>query len=203
MSDVASVRLLVEGYLDEALLRKAIGHFTGLEVNNCYGKRGNPYIRKKIADFSKAAGPRFPLVCLVDLDREDCVLRLIEQLLPGGAPPGFLLRVAVREMEAWLLADRDGMARFTGAPLDKIPPEPDACADPKREIVALVRQYGKPGLKKDIVPAAGSSAPVGPGYAPQIARFIHDVWNPDNALAHSRSFARAVQALRQINADER
>lgn len=195
------MRLLVEGYLDEALLRRTISYFTRLEVHNCYGRQGSLYIRKKIADFSRAAAPQFLLVCLVDLDREACVLDLIGTLLPGGAPPGFLLRVAVKEMEAWLLADRGGMAQFTGAPLDKVPPEPDARDDPKREIVALVRQYGKPSLKKDIVPAVGSSAPVGPGYAPQIIQFIHETWNPDNALVHSRSFARAVQALRQLDTE--
>ncbi|HEY7320113.1 MAG TPA: hypothetical protein VIE89_21300, partial [Candidatus Binatia bacterium] len=46
-------------------------------------------------------------------------------------------RVAVREVEAWLLADRERISRFLSVPLSRIPTNPEGERDAKEVMVSL------------------------------------------------------------------
>ena len=99
----------VEGDLDEVVLRRLMAE-AGLPVGSIYGKTGKDHLRKRIQDYNNAA--RFgPWIVLVDLDRDaDCAVSLYRNWLLEPSP-NLLFRVAVRAVEAWLLADRR-MAEF-------------------------------------------------------------------------------------------
>lgn len=199
MSLPIHVSLVVEGQTDERVLTKIINTYTpGLVINTCFGKRGIAYIREKAHGFAKTASSQSPYICLIDLDREDCPLKVIGDCLPDGGHDFFVLRVAVKEVEAWLLADAHNMARFLSAPSDKIPRYPDQCADPKRDLIDLARRHGNTKLKRNLVPDEGSSAKVGRSYGSEIDRFIIEHWDIAAAQENSPSLRRAIAAVQRL-----
>lgn len=52
-------------------------------------------------------------------------------------------RIAVREVEAWLLADAEQAAGFLAVPLARIPAEPETLPDPKATLIALAGRSRK------------------------------------------------------------
>ena len=78
------------------------------------------------------------MLVLVDLDRpEPCPADLIESILPAPRASKLLFRVAVMEVESWVMADRVAFARFLSVPLHRIPDEPDTILQPKEAIVSI------------------------------------------------------------------
>jgi len=106
-----------------------------------------------------------------------------------------LFRVAVREVEAWLLADRVGIAKYLNLPLAKTPQHPEHEVDPKQSLINLVRKCKKRRLVEELVPATGSSASVGPLYNTRMGDFVRDIWNIQRAVENSDSLSRAVNRI--------
>jgi hypothetical protein len=127
----------VEGSVDEAVIRRLIG-YVGLTPGPIYGKKGKDDLRKKIRAYNLAA-QHAPWVILVDLDNDaDCAPALRQAWLSNPAP-NLCFRVAVRQVEAWLMADRETLAKFLGIPQDKIPrahPKNGKTWSPGREVTA-------------------------------------------------------------------
>lgn len=99
----------VEGMVDEAVVRRLIAHAGG-QLGTVYGRHGKPSLREKIDGYNNAA-KRAPWLVLVDLDHdEDCAPPLREAWIPNPAPH-LCFRIAVREIEAWLLADAETLAQ--------------------------------------------------------------------------------------------
>jgi hypothetical protein len=193
------VNFLVEGLVDEIVLRRIVSLFEQLSPNVFYGLRGIDYIIANIAPFSRTANPACPMVCLVDLDSDLCPVTRVRELRPSDASSSFILRIAVRTVESWLLADARGFAHWAGVPLAKIPSASEDDPAPKGTLIALVRQYSAPALKRDIVPEAGSTAKVGKAYVPRIQEFVTSSWNPEAAAANAPSLARALAALARLS----
>ena len=158
------VSLAAEGLLDEQVLRRLLTH-TGRDYvpTVCYGKRGKDHLRQNIARFNHAA-EYTPYVILTDLDNDDCAPQLIDRWLPQGRHSNLTLRIAVREVEAWLLADRERFARFLGVAESKIPLLPDEVRDPKLLVVNLARQSRKRAVREDLVPVSGGTSQVRKNY---------------------------------------
>jgi hypothetical protein len=135
---------------------------------------------------------------LVDLNCDaDCAPILRGEWLPRVARL-MCFRVAVREIEAWLLADRERFARFLGVPVARIPFEPETVADPKRFVVDLARRSNKREIREDLVPRPGSGRVVGPGYTSQLSDFVQRVWRPEAAAETADSLRRALDCLRRV-----
>jgi hypothetical protein len=117
---------------------------------------------------------------------------LIANWLPGGKDVRLLFRVAVRETESWLLADRYAFAELLGISVANVPDRPDDLNNPKATLLDLVRKSKRRDLKKDILPAPGVSFPVGLGYNDQLSRFVRERWDSRKAAQSSPSLARAV-----------
>ena len=83
-----------------------------------------------------------------------------------------LFRVAVREIEAWLMADSEGLAQFLGVRRGRIHNDPESIADAKRTIVELGRLSRKREIREDLVPRPGSGRIVGPRYSSRLAEFV-------------------------------
>ena len=77
---------------------------------------------------------------LTDLDDGPCPSDLIGGWLTSPRHPNLILRVAVREVEAWLLADAGNLAKFLGIDEARIPAIPEEIRDPKAMLVELARQ---------------------------------------------------------------
>ena len=131
----------------------------------------------------------------MDLDQNPCAPQLRGQWGVTDLPKSMLFRVAVREAEAWVLADREGFAEFAGIPVNKISPTPEVLADPKRELINLVRRSRNKRLATELVPAQGSAVAIGPLYNERLGVFVRERWDVDAAMAHAPSLARTFDRL--------
>lgn len=199
MAGRAAISAAVEGYVDEAVLHQIVRH-AGISLSNVYGRMGKPSLLKSIPGYNAAAN-HSPWIVLVDLDHDcDCAPPCARKWLPDPAPY-MCFRLVVRSIEAWLLADRDRIAKFLGVRQNLIPADPDAIADPKRTLVDLARQSRRRALRSDIVPRDGSGRSVGPLYTTRMIEFIQDEragWRADHALDISVSLKRCMERLRQL-----
>jgi hypothetical protein len=107
-------------------------------------------------------------------------------------------RIAVRELEAWLLADRDGFSRFFAVPFRLVPFAPDTIEDPSLEIVKLLRSSTSQQKRRAMIPAQGSAVAFGPLYEAELIEFGTDHWSLRRAIRGSDSLARAHSSLRQL-----
>lgn len=188
----------VEGATDEAVVRRLIRH-VGAEPGPVYGKKGKPDLRLRIQGFNHAAH-RAPWLVLVDLDQDAaCAPPMRSEWIPHPATQ-LCLRVAVRAMEAWLMADTDALATFLGVAATRLPADPEAEVMPKRTLVNLARRSRRMAIRKDMVPRDGSGRSEGPAYASRIIEFTSNHWRPDVAAARSDSLRRAIACLRRLAA---
>lgn len=191
---------VVEGTADRAALTRL---FAWVGLPGCptiHLTRGKNELDRKLAGLNQAARGSSWLV-LRDLDRDaDCAPELVRSLLPHPSP-GMLLRIPVRALEAWLLADRPGMARFLGISESRIPEQPETLERPKRSLVDLARKSRKIALRKDMVPDPGLSSEVGPAYSARIIEFVSRHWDPERAAVHSESLNRCLQRLRRLTVE--
>lgn len=186
----------VEGLVDEAVLRRLIDQAGG-ETGTVYGRKGKPYLRQRIGGFNQAA--RYsPWVVLVDLDGDaDCAPTLCDEWLPDPAP-NLCFRVAIREVEAWLLADAETLARFLSVARRSVPDDPERLPKPKAAMVNLGRQSRKGAIRKDMVPRRGSGRSVGPAYTSRLVEFASTTWRPEVAAERCDSLKRAIWCLRRL-----
>jgi len=175
----------VEGIVDEAVACRLISH-AGAVPGDVYGKIGKSFLRRGIKGYNNSAKRALWFV-LVDLDHDaDCAPPLCSDWLPNKAP-GLCFRVAVRAVEAWLLADAERLAKFLGVAPSKMPAD-------------LARGSRRRDIREDMVPRPGSGRPVGPAYASRLIEFASKHWRPDIAGRHADSLKRAIRCIKQITA---
>lgn len=195
--NLAYVHLLVEGALDEPVLRQITKHNSSIEVVACSVKHGKQNLRAQINNYNRAAvSQRF--ICLVDLDNDECAPSLIRQWLPEGRHPNFLFRVVIREVESWLMADRKNFAEYMGVNFNKIPPYPDSENDPKQLVVNLAKRSKFKRIRQNMIPRENSTSKVGKAYIDELSVFAAKYWNIDAACQNSSSLQRAVMAVKNI-----
>lgn len=193
------INLAVEDQLSEAVLRKILRYTKRpYAVGTCFCKGGYGYLKKSIRGFNNAAKAT-PFLVLTDLDVIECPPTLLQEWLPHPKNPNLLFRIAVREVEAWLLAHRDGFARFLGIQRRLIPSNVDAIKDPKRLLLNLAARSKNRQRREAIVPAPSSTARVGPDYNGQLIGFVENYWGVAEAMKNSYSLQRTVNAVNNFN----
>lgn len=194
---MAVINVLVEGDVDEFIATKII-HTAGHERGVVYGRQGYRYIKNKCSGFNAAAQGGY-ILSLVDLMDTgfDCPPTLIDSWLPNRHA-NFVFRVVVREIESWVLADSNAVARFLQINRNKIPSEVERLPDPKQTFINLIRNCRAKNLREEMVPSEGSTASVGKLYSSNMARFVRDYWNVEEACSNSASLSRCVQKLNEI-----
>jgi hypothetical protein len=185
--------------VDEAVLRRLVDEL-GSITGPVYGKNGKPYLLNKLNAYNQAA--RFtPWVILIDLDHDDdCAPPYRKSCLPHPAPY-MCFRVAVRETEAWLLADRERLAKFLSVGVSRIPLDPERLDSPKSTMVEVARHSRRRGVREDMVPRTGSGRKIGPAYTSLLIEFARDSrqgWRPDVAAKSSDSLKRCMRRLEQL-----
>jgi hypothetical protein len=184
----------VEGDLDEAVLRRLVAE-AGLTLGSVYGKIGKDHLRQRIRGYNHAASIT-PWIVLVDLDREaDCAASLREAWLADPAP-NLLLRVAVRAVEAWLLADREAISDYLDASGDRAPLNPDDELDPKRSLIEMALHSRQSKIREAMTPSTGRR--VGPLYSLRMTEFVASHWRPEAAARNSDSLRRCRLRLRAL-----
>lgn len=192
------INLAVEDALSEAVLQKIL-HQSGLPyaVGICYKKSGFGYLKKTIRGFNKVAKGT-PFLVLTDLDKAECPPVLIQEWLPVHKHPNLLFRVAVRAVEAWILADRTGLAKFLGISEKLLPDDVDGLEDPKQCLINLAKKSRRRELRQDIVPLPGSTARQGPNYNGRLISFVKEFWEPHTGKRNSGSLQRTVTTVEKF-----
>jgi hypothetical protein len=187
------VNIAVEGPSDEPVIRRIVKH-VGLSVGYVYIAKGKDKLDKKLSGYNNAA--RFePWLVLRDLDTDAyCAPELMKKLLSNPAAK-MNFRIAVRSIEAWLLADHEGLSQFLKVSTGKIPNQPDKIKDPKKKLVELANLSPKNAIKKDMVPKIGNHVVVGPGYLSRVSEYALHFWQPARAAKKSDSLCRCIKAL--------
>ncbi len=195
MTNYIPINLVVEDSLSEAVVRMILQqsgrHYS---VGNCFGQGGSGYLKKKIRGFNNAAKGT-PFLVLTDLDKSECPPVLIKQWLSEPKHPNLLFRIAVREVESWLLAHHDALSKFLGIRKGSIPLDVDAVDDPKQLLIDLTRKSRYRPLREAIVPSPGSTAKVGPDYNGRLISFVKSHWKVPVAMRCSPSLKRTVHAV--------
>jgi hypothetical protein len=194
---ILPVNVLVEGYTDEAVVRRILG-FVGLPCGTVYGKNGKSSLLANLPKYNQAALHFGRWLTVVDLDRDaDCAPDYVREILTSPAER-MCVRVAVRALESWMLGDAEHLAKFLGIPLARIPQRPDVEENPKRVLVDLARRSRKRAIREDMVPRPGSGSQVGPGYTGRLIEFVAAAdhpWRPSVAMQRSDSLRRCLDAL--------
>lgn len=189
------IQLVYEDIVSQTVMEKMIAHFIPkfqiVRMDNCYGHS------KMFQNFSKylnAASHGINYFILTDLDRIPCPVELIKNWSAGNCPNNLIFRIAVHEVESWLLADRTGFASFFAVSESIIPKQPDEVIDAKESLISLGKRSRRRKIREGIVPI-DSFARIGPSYNDIVPRFVNDYWKLENARLHSPSLERALQAL--------
>jgi hypothetical protein len=192
--NIVPVNLAVEDELSEAVLRAILSQLRGYAVGVAYRRGGSGYLRRTIRGFNNAARGT-PYVVLADLDRYQCPPALIRDWLSVPQHPNLVFRVAVREVEAWLLAHRSALASFLGIPEKSIPRDVDGLEDPKQTLIDLARRSRFRELRDAIAPRRESTARIGPDYNGRLSAFARKHWDARLAARSSASLQRTLRKL--------
>jgi len=188
------INLATEDELSQITLLRLLAGVNRYAVGTAYRRRGFGYLRRTIHGWNNAARS-IPFVVLTDLDTWECPPRLISDWLDVPKHPNLLLRVAVREVESWILADPENLAKFLGVSRALIPTDTDTIADPKAAIVNLARRSRSKALFNSIVPGRNSTAKQGPDYNGCLGSFVQEHWDIDTARQRSPSLARTLDRI--------
>ena len=188
------INLATEDELSEATLLRLLKDLDHYVVGASYRRGGFGYLRRTIHGWNSAARG-IPFIVLTDLDVCECPASLIADWLSAPQHPNLLFRVAVREVESWLLADAVNLSRFLAVPERIMPADSDRLADPKAEIIELARRSRSKTIRDGIVPKRGSTAKQGPDYNGLLGSFVRNDWDPKAATGGSPSLTKTVKRL--------
>ena len=195
MGKTIPIYIAVEDYLSEAVL-KTILLQSGqpFAVENCLGRQGSGYLKRKLESFNKTARS-IPFIILTDLDRIECPPSLIDSWFNFKKNDNMLFRIAVREVESWVMAHRSAFSSFLGIARAEIPLNTDTLDDPKKFLINLAFKSKNKILRESIVPCPGSTATIGPDYNGVLIKFVQSRWKVEEALRCSPSLKKAFSAI--------
>ena len=137
------VTLVTEDRLGAAVSTRILEYF-GIEIGPRIMYKGNSYLRAKAQRYNQGAYKECGIFMLTDLDSPtSCPSTLIASWVKGRLNRWFFLRVAVMEVESWIMADRQAFSEFLAVPIDRIPQNTDTISTPKEFLVSLARRSKK------------------------------------------------------------
>lgn len=194
MKDVA---LATEDALSEAIGLRLLGELaTPITPNLLLRKGGFGYLRSKMDSWRQMA-QRQVVFILTDLDQTNCPLVLLNDWIGmNPRPTDLILRIAVREVEAWVLADHEAVRELIGKK-GALPSRPDDLPDPKQHLLSLAK--GAPrNVRLDLVKEEGTLASQGIGYNARLTAWVQSDWSPKRAAERSPSLQRTRRCLQEL-----
>jgi hypothetical protein len=192
-----AISIVGEGDIDAAVATRLLRDH-GLESGPVHITRGKARLDRQLDGYVKAAAYGKWLV-LRDLDEDAGCAPDFLRGRATTAGPGMALRIAVRSVESWILADRESAARLLGVRVGRVPERPDELPNPKQWIIEQAR-HARSRRVRALAPAPGMSARVGPGYTSTMLEHVSSAWNPRTASAVSPSLARCLAANDRLGA---
>ena len=195
------VRVVVEGPSDLAAAEKLLGS---------RGVRADP-VRSIIAGGKTRLDPRLKsynaaahhggwfVLRDADQDGDDCPVVVRQTLLaPASQAPSMCFRLAVRSLEAWLMADAEALTSHFALVRSRVPARPEEERDPKQAFVNACRSSRRSDVRAAVVPPTGSARSVGPEYVAFVSDYCRLAWRPDVAAASAPSLRRALAEIDRL-----
>ncbi len=188
------INLVYEDDLSEAVMTKLVSHFNEkFSIQNSYSGNGFGYLKSNIRGFNQASIST-PFFMLTDLDNYKCPPQLIDDWINFPINQNFIFRIAVREVESWLLSDVEGLSGFLKVSQVIFPKEPEIEPDPKNRLIQIAKRSRVRNIREDIVPI-NENAKIGPDYNGRLIEFVSNKWSIENAIKRSISLRRALDKL--------
>lgn len=203
------VIIVGEDAVTQAIVKRLIKEICpdGIRIDRIDPARGGQ-IRSKVVNYNRLAAKE-RIVLLADLDQANCPVEEQQRWL-NQVPkhPHFLFRFAIDEAESWLLADRNGLARFLQVNPELIPnptaqnarePHEIEVRTPYKSSLFLMWQLAAnsadANLRVKLTPKSRGSK--GPEYNTTLVPFIENLWDVRAALENSSSLRRMYDRLAQ------
>lgn len=190
--------IATEDILSESVAKRLVAETRSrFVVANALRRNGAGYLRSRFRSFCDIAR-RTPVLLIADLDTTACPSALIDTWSRRDAIPDQLLfRIAVRQIESWILADREGIAKFLSVRVANIPKAPDALGNAKHSLLRVAQKAPR-SIRDDLVAERNAIAAQGLGYNDLLSKFVRTTWNPRNAASRSGSLDRARMRLSEL-----
>ena len=187
--------VVVEGDTDLPYVRKLVSE-AGLTVTSEVDAGGKGSIDRDLKKYN-AMAKTMPLLVVRDLDHDaPCGGTFVAQLKLKQSR-WLRLRVAVRELEAWVLADAVGLSKFLGVDAKWLPEDPDSETNPTRSLLSIATR-SPARIRRKLLPEKGSAAVVGPLYEAALIEFGELGWDAARAAKRSPSLRRARASLKTL-----
>lgn len=193
-----TINLAVEDELSEVVLRTLIKQSKkNFHIGHIFRRSGYGYLKKNLLAFNSASKGT-PFLLLTDLDRGECAPSLIKGWCSHSLSQNFLFRVAVREVESWVLAHRSAFSEFFEIQEREVPTNTDLIADPKVFILKAAQKSRKRAIREAIVRISDGTLGIGPGYNSYLSQFVLRYWKAERAIQHSDSLLRTIKAIKKF-----
>lgn len=194
------IYLAVEDDLSEWVLRRILRERpVRYDVGPVFRNSGSGYLKKMALAFNNIS-KACPVLLLTDLDARVCAPELLREWLQHPKNPDFLLRVAVREVEAWLLSCNEEFRSFLGIRRVFDFPDPETLADPKAELLKLAEASPRRDLRESMTRRENGQLRQGPAYNSTLALFVDQHWSLSTASSKCASLRRLLSALSALEA---
>lgn len=200
---MAEFFIATEDRLSETVAERIIlstGHTVAAKIPKDRRRHGGfGYLKTRLPDFIRSCRGGINFLLLTDLDTRPCPPDLLDDWLGDTPKPDtLLLRIAVREVEAWVLADRVNFARWMCIPETDVPINPEASNDAKADLLKLAARSKNRDLKDGLLPKKGAPTPVGLEYNDLLCEFVSTNWRITEAARVSPSLERTIRRLREF-----
>ena len=191
------VTIAGEGRLDLEVAEKLISHYGG-EVGNRYDKGGKFGVHSKIEGYNNdAMHTKMPWLVLLDLNSDECPPSLRNKLLTEVAP-SMCFRIAVREIESWLMGDTESLAAYLGISRGQLPLDPEEIDKPKNSLLQLAKESNKREIREGVARKSTAQLEPGPRYTALMRKYVQNHWRPEVAAKRSDSLRRAMACIENL-----
>lgn len=191
----------VEGGTDVPVAEKLIA-LVGRVPRRVSASGGSGHIDAGLARWSRPSNTS-PMLVLRDWDSADnvgCAPELRMKIAGEACPPNVAVRIVVRAMESWLMADYNAACEYFRT--SKIPHNPEQVERPKLALVEACRRSKLRVIRDGMTPRNGSGGAVGTDFALLIADFARNHWDPQRARLNAPSLSRAIVRLEDLVAND-
>lgn len=195
------INLATEDELSEIVASRLVSDLLpGFQIGSLLRRNGSGYLRSRLRNFCEIAR-REAVLLITDLDSRPCAPQMRADWLNGHEEPELLLfRIAVREIESWLIADAVAFSDFFGIKSRIVPQNPDELADPKRAVLQMARSAARE-IRLEVLVTRGSVSSQGIGYNRILGEFAQTSWSPERASRVSESLRCTIARISELRQD--
>jgi hypothetical protein len=194
------INVAVEDELSEWIVRRILcGRPVQYACGRVFRRGGFGYLKKNVNAFCNLA-KGCPVLLLTDLDKYACPLELITDWTAHPLPQNFMLRIAVREVESWLLGDRNGFSNFLRLKKSLQITNPENLIDPKEELLKNALKSPLRRIRDALVWRDKRTGKVhqGPDYNGTLGAFVTKQWDVTTASKQCHSLRKLIESLGRL-----